>query len=204
MSLPQLLLICLVLVFSLPLSGSAQALPILRPGDVLRITVWRNPEMSGDFTVLDDGTLAHPLYRTVKVSGLAPSEVDASLRGFLQRYESAPAFVAQPLFRVAVGGEVRNGSVFPLPPTTTIAEAIAMAGGVTERGKLESVRLLRGGSRVVVDLTDPSLGALGNSPVRSGDQLFVERRVSVFRDYIAPAGSITAALAAIASLILRN
>ena len=44
----------------------------------------------------------------------------------------------------------------------------------------------------------------GQLPVRSGDQIFVQRRVSVFREYIAPAGSITAALVAIVGLIIRN
>ena len=56
-------------------SAAAQARvlrdPVLRPGDMLRITVWRHPEMSGDFAVAPDSTLVHPLYQAVRVAGSA-------------------------------------------------------------------------------------------------------------------------------------
>jgi polysaccharide export outer membrane protein len=176
---------------------------MLRPGDVLRITVWRNAEMSGDFAVLGNGTLAHPLYSALRVAGMPLEAVEDSLRVFLRRFESSPAFVVEPLYRITVGGEVRSPSVYELPPSTTVAEAVATAGGVTERGKLDAVRLHRGGQIMLVDLTDPTPGATASSPIRSGDQLFVERRVSIFREYIAPAGAITAALAAIANILIN-
>src|SRR5436853_3239668 len=56
-------------------SASAQRLvrPLedraLRPGDVLRINVWRHPELSGDFVVAPDSTLVDPVYQVVKVAG---------------------------------------------------------------------------------------------------------------------------------------
>ena len=62
--------------------------------------------------------------------------------------------------------------------------------------------LLRDGEERWIDLTSPQSG-LAQSPVRSGDQIFVERRTSIFRDFVAPAGSIIAALAAVANIILN-
>lgn len=196
--------LALQLSFASATTVAAQNATALRPGDVLRVKVWRNPELSGEFAVLEDGGLAHPLYREVHVVGLSTAALDSTLQVFLARYDANPVFLAEPLYRVVVGGEVRNPSIYPLPPTTTLGEAIALAGGITERGKSESVRLLRGGEPLTFDLNEPASGALANSPIRSGDQLFIERRVSIFREYIVPAGSITAALAAIASLIIRN
>lgn len=198
-----------IVIFALTLLGGGvptaaqDAAPVLRSGDVLRITVWRNDEMSGDFAVLANGTLAHPLYSDLRVAGMPLAAVQDSLRSFLLRFESNPAFVVEPLYRITVGGEVRSPSVYQLPPSTTVAEAVATAGGVTERGKLEAVRLHRGGQILTVDLTNPSPDAIASSAIRSGDQLFVERRVSIFREYIAPAGAITAALAAIVNIIIR-
>ena len=44
-----------------PLQPAVQGDSLLRPGDALRITVWRQPEFSGDFVVNPDSTVAHPL-----------------------------------------------------------------------------------------------------------------------------------------------
>lgn len=177
--------------------------PTLQPGDAVRIEVWRQPELSGEFMIGEDGHIEHPLYRVISVRGLDFASAEARIGELLSRYESQPQFVIQPLLKVSVGGEVRQPSLYRLPPTTSIAEAIALAGGATERGQLDQVRLFRGGREVEVDLTLPEAG-LAQQPVRSGDQIYVNRRVSIFRDYIAPAGGILAAVAAIVNFATRN
>ena len=101
-----------------------------------------------------------------------------------------------------MGGEVRTPNLYTVSPLMTIAQVVALAGGATERGRLERVRLYRNGTEVLVDLKSPENG-LAQSRVQSGDQIYVDRRISVFREYIAPAGSIVAALAAVANIILR-
>src|SRR6185503_9276044 len=78
----------------------------LAPGDAIRITVWRKPEMSCDCTVAGNGTIIHPLYREVQVIGVPLSTVEDRLRTFLARYEQNPQFVIQPLVKIVVGGEV--------------------------------------------------------------------------------------------------
>ena len=45
-----------------PLQPAVQGDSLLRPGDALRITVWRQPEFSGDFVVNPDSTIGHPLH----------------------------------------------------------------------------------------------------------------------------------------------
>jgi protein involved in polysaccharide export with SLBB domain len=200
----------LILLLALTAFWGADPLPgqsewdrtvVLRPGDVLRVTVWRNPELTGEFAIARDGTLSHPLYRDVVVAGLDLAGAEARLRDLLSGLESNPRFVIEPLLRVSVGGEVRQPSLYRLPPETSIAEAVALAGGATERGRLEAVRLFRGGAEIRVDLTRPEAG-LAQDPIRSGDQIFVDRRVSVFREYIAPAASVVAAAAALLRLVI--
>jgi protein involved in polysaccharide export with SLBB domain len=176
---------------------------VLRPGDVVRVTVWRNPELTGEFAIARDGTLAHPLYRDVVVGGLDVVAAESRLRDLLSQLETNPRFVMEPLLRVSVGGEVRQPSLYTLPPETSIAEAVALAGGATERGRMDRIRLFRDGREHRVDLTSRE-GGLAQAPVRSGDQIFVQRRVSIFREYIAPAGSITAALVSLISIAIRN
>src|SRR5881296_1306010 len=67
--------------------------PILRPGDVLRINVWRHPELSGDFEVAPDSTLVDPVYQVVKVAGAPLAVVRERLRAVLSTYEQGVPFV---------------------------------------------------------------------------------------------------------------
>lgn len=174
----------------------------LNPGDHVQIAVFRAPELSGDFAVGSDGTITHPLYHAVRVVGLTQPEVEARVRTVLARLDANPQFVVQLLLRVAVGGEVTRPNLFTLPPETSVAQAVAQAGGATEQGRLDRVRLVRGGRVAVLDLTQP--GGLADQAVRSGDQIVVDRRGSTFRDVIVPLGSIIAGIAGVASLIVTS
>lgn len=189
------------------LFGQAQApaaqVTELRAGDAVKITVWRKPEMSGEFTIAEDGTITHPLYRSISVVGVPVPAARQRVHDYLARLESNPEFVMEPLLRVSVGGEVRQPSLYRVAPETTVAQAVAIAGGVNDRGALDRVRLFRDGQELRVDLTRPQMG-LAQSPIRSGDQLFVGRKISIFRDYIAPAGGVLAALAAFTNILIRN
>lgn len=152
--------------------------------------------MSGDTVVGDDGTLNHPLYRAVKVAGVPMNVVEQRIRAFLMRFNDDPQFTIEPMVRVSVSGEVRNANVYTLSPRTSIAQALELAGGVTERGRRDDVRLLRAGATYRVDLTEPNAG-LPLGPVRSGDQILVPRHHDFFREYLAPGAAVTAAVAAV-------
>jgi len=187
----------------LPLQAQQPVEAVLQPGDAVRITVWRNPELSGEFPLAADGSILHPLYRELRVIGLPYSRVEAEVRALLARYDAEnPQFVIEPLLQVSVGGEVRQPNLYRLPPETTIAQAVALAGGATDRGRLDRVRLFRGGEEIRIDLTRPEAG-LAQEPIRSGDQLYVDRKVSIWREYIAPGGSITAAIVTLIGVLTR-
>jgi polysaccharide export outer membrane protein len=180
-------------------AGGAQA---LNPGDQVRILVWRNPELSGDFTVAANGTLNHPLYREVQVTGIPLTSVEDRLRTFISRYTTNPQFVLLPLVKIIVGGEVRSPNVFSVPPETTVAQALIQAGGPSERGKLNSVRLVRDGQTINLDMGRPDSQA-ASLQVRSGDQIIVPRSVNVLRDFVGPTASMVGAIAAIVGIFLR-
>jgi polysaccharide export outer membrane protein len=172
----------------------------LKPGDVIRIAVWRNEELSGEFTIAADSTIRHPLYKDVKVAGVLLSVVRTRLHEYLSRLETNPQFVVEPLIKVAVGGEVREPNLYPLPPETTIAQAIALAGGITERGRLDRVRLLRDSVELELDLRNaesPDLVAT----IRSGDRIFVRSRRNIFSAYVFPAIGLAGSIAAIYNVL---
>lgn len=179
----------------------------LAAGDSVRIVVWRKPELSGDFVIAPDGTITHPLYRAVRVAGVPFNKAEESVRSFLTQFEANPQFVMEPLIHVAVSGYVTRPLVFAASPGTSIGEAVARAGGVDQQGARNKVRILRLTSsgqqtQMVVDLTDPS-GSAGTMPIRSGDQIIVDKRKSFFKDIVVPALGIIGSIASLGLLIDR-
>lgn len=201
----------LVLLGTAGSAAMAQATPwatadqiVLAPGDQVRVTVWRKPELSGELLVAADGSLKHPIYQDVKVAGLTVSAAKERIREFLLRFEATPQVSLEPLLQVSVGGEVRQPGLYRLPPETDIAQAVATAGGPAERGRLDRVRVIRGTQDVTLDLTGPTPTA-ARMPIASGDRIFVGRRGgNFFRDVLAPFASFTAAVASVAVLIYRQ
>ena len=172
--------------------------PILRISDALRINVWRQPELSGEFVIATDSTLMHPVYQRVKVAGVPASVVKERLRSLLITYDQDVQLVIEPLFPVTVAGEVRQPNLYRLREGTTFAQAVALAGGPTELGRLDKVRVIRRDSAMVINL-GRGYSRYESLPIASGDQIFVARRSSfnVLRDVLYPLASLTAAVAAV-------
>jgi polysaccharide export outer membrane protein len=194
-------------------SLAAQAAPAradetaLSPGDSVRIVVWRKPEFSGDFVIAPDGSVTHPLFRDVKIAGIPLATAEANLRRYLSQYDQNPQFVMEPLLRVSVSGEVTRPLVFAVQPGTSIADAVARAGGTTQTGNRGHIRVIRnepsGNQRVFfVTLNDPA-DRLSQSPIHSGDQIVVDRKKSAFKDIILPALGVIGSVASLGLLIDR-
>lgn len=175
----------------------------LRPGDHVRVTVWRSPELSGEFSIGADGRLQHPFYNDIVAVGVTPTALREHVRLRLMTLDQNPEFLVEPLVRVSVGGEVRTPDLFNVAPGTTVTDVILMGGGVTEQGRLDRVRVLRGGRELKLDLRKPDLGQ-ALLPVESGDQLTVGTRRSFFRDYVVPGSSLVGAVGWLVTMIVRN
>lgn len=174
----------------------------LSPGDQIRIAVWRKPDMSCDCIVAGNGTIIHPLYREVQVVGVPINVVEDRMRTFLSKYEQNPQFVIQPLVKIIVRGEIRAPNIYSVPPETTIAQAIAIAGGPTDQGLLEDVRVIRDRQAIKMDVSRPDSDA-GFLQIRSNDQIIVGRRKKSVLQYVSPVTSTIAAIVTIYSLVTR-
>jgi polysaccharide export outer membrane protein len=195
-------LVTVVLLLTPSLDAQDSSSDGLAPGDQLRISVWKAPEFSGDFTISANGSIGHPLYRDIQAAGVPLSVVEDRIRTFLQRYQTNPQFFIQPLVRIVVAGEVRTPNVFSVSPETTIAQAIAIAGGGTDRARLSRVTLIRERQEVKIDLTRPDSDAAGLK-IRSGDQVIVGRTSNPAISYIGPVASTIAAVAAVISILSK-
>jgi polysaccharide export outer membrane protein len=112
-----------------------------------------------------------------------------------------PVIEVTPLRRISILGAVKNPGLYPIDPTLTLGDAIAVAGGATPTGDQNKIQLIRGGKKVDIELRQDLKGML--SPLRSGDQLFVPERSWASRNQAIVAASITAA-ALIAATLIRN
>ena len=180
---------------------------VLTPGDSVRIQVWRRPDFSGDFVVGPDGSVSHPLFRSVRVAGVPFATAEANLRRFLSGFEENPQFVMEPLVRVAVSGEVTRPMVFATRPETSIGEVLARAGGATQNGARNRVRVIRftqSGKQQVFRLDlENSESTDFSIPIRSGDMIVVDRRKSFTKDILPPVLGIIGSIASVGLLIDR-
>ena len=159
---------------------------LIGAGDTLRIFVWGNTDLSGDFTVRPDGRLTTPLVEDVIASGKTPSELARDMEKRLARYVKNPVvtvtvteFVGRHEEQIRVVGEVTNPLTLPYREHITALDVIIAAGGLTEfaAGNRATIARSAGGkrSRIPVRLKDLVEDGDLSANVRMypGDVLFV-------------------------------
>ena len=176
--------------------------PELRPGDAVRVHVWREADISGVFTVDDRGIVTLPLVGERAVSGLDPSELRDALLADYRDYLQNPSIEVTILRRVNILGEVRSPGLYPLDATISLADALALAGGITQIGDPNKIRLVRD-NEVVAEGVDQA-AVIGASDIRSGDQIVVGMRGWLARNSAVIVGSMIAAAAVITVAVVNN
>ncbi len=174
----------LALLSLLLLSGWAGAAPYrMGAGDIVRVSVYGNPDLSLEAEIAADGRLNVPLLGQVPMAGLS---FDEGERLLAERWRAA-GVLSQPHVNllvteyrsqlVSVWGEVNRPGQYPLKVDTRLSGMLAAAGGVAPTGG-QSIELVRGNQR-----TRYELGAEGlhDDPLlQPGDQLVVPRQPQVY------------------------
>lgn len=173
----------------------------LRPGDAIRLRIWREPDLSGDFTIDENGVVTLPKIGPMRAAG---EPVDSLKRSLLEQYRvylNEPSIEVVPLRRIQVAGAVRVPGLFTIDPTMTVADVVALAGGVTPDGQFDRVMLVRAG-RTVTERLPPETRAV-QLALQSGDELFVPER-SWLRNPNVVIGAVSAAASLIWALSRFN
>jgi polysaccharide export outer membrane protein len=143
----------------------------LGPGDKLRITVFAEPYLSGEYTVSANGSVSMPLIEPVQVGGRTVQEaeglVEQSLRaGFIGDPDVAIEILAyRPFFIV---GEVKNPGSYPYVADMSVLHAVAIAGGFTARAAKQKIEIQRDG--------DVLRSVQNTTPVLPDDIITVKQR----------------------------
>src|SRR5574341_940789 len=160
--------------------------------DVLKVTVFNEPDLTGSFRIDDDGSISYPLLGRVLVGGKTVREIEDILKKrLLDGYVRNPQVsVEVEQFRsrtIFIIGEVRNGGKYPLQGEMTLLEVLALAGSVTPEASSEILILRRRDKSVVgpaspddpveqlrANLDDMKSGRLSaNIPLQDGDTVYV-------------------------------
>lgn len=146
----------------------------LQPGDLVRLRIWREVDLSGEYTINERGEVILPKLGTRRVLGIDPNELREILIAEFERYLINPSIEVTFLRRVNVLGAVRAPGLYPLDPTMTVSDALALAGGTMPDGRPDHVRLIRDGEVLAGQITQGT--QIADLALQSGDQLYVPER----------------------------
>ncbi len=160
---------------------------LLSPGDILKITVFKNPDLSVDVRVSESGTISYPLIGTVPLSGLTLPGAERKIAQMLKD----GGFVLNPQVnilltqavgnQVAVLGEVNKPGRYPIEGAGGhLTGMLAVAGGISVNGGDDVVVTgTRGGKPFRREIDVLKLSQSGNVAddieLAGGDTLFVNR-----------------------------
>ncbi|MCC7250775.1 polysaccharide biosynthesis/export family protein [Hyphomicrobium sp.] len=133
-----LFLYCLVCSVPVALAGGSEAPEVLDVGDRLTVTVFGQPEMSGDFQVDGTGEIELPIVGAIRVGELTPKDAQKRIEERL-----ADGYILHPTVSIAVTerrpiyvlGDVRTPGTFPFRTGNTVMNAVAQAGGYGVAGQ---------------------------------------------------------------------
>jgi polysaccharide export outer membrane protein len=115
--------------------------------DLLKVTVWKNPELSADVPVRPDGKISVALIGDVQAEGLTAEELADVIARELEEYITAPdvTVVVQEMNSrfVSVLGEVARSARVPLRSEMRVLEVITLVGGFTPFADKSNVRVVR-------------------------------------------------------------
>ena len=166
---------------SLPEPVSEEQKPyVIGSLDILQVSVWNDPKLSGIFDVRPDGILSLPLIGEMKADGLTVADLTQLIRTKL-----AASVMEDPEVNIQVvrinskkfyifGGCLKQGE-FPLVTPMTILDAFANCGGFKDFANLKKIYVLRGAERLPFNYKEVSQGKHmeQNRMIQNGDRIFV-------------------------------
>jgi polysaccharide biosynthesis/export protein len=156
MAAPRALAWLLVLVAQLAAAlayGATEVTPvdssyIVQPGDVLQVTVWKEPDLQGEVLVRPDGGMSFPLAGTdIEAAGHTVDDIRKALQSRLEKFLPDPVITvsvkATTGSKIFVVGKVAHPGDFPLIRPIDIMQALSLAGGTTPFADVNGIRVLR-------------------------------------------------------------
>ncbi|MGA2908874.1 MAG: polysaccharide biosynthesis/export family protein [Terracidiphilus sp.] len=131
-----------------PAAGTNSDSYVIGASDVLTVTVWNQPTLSGTILVRPDGMITVALIGDVQASGMTPLQLANQIATELKKYYTDPnvsVVISQIHSKlVYLLGEVEKKGPVDMTPGMTLLNAIAYAGGLTDYANTKKMYILRG------------------------------------------------------------
>jgi len=128
-------------------AGPPTEIYTVKPGDVLSVAVWKEPDLQGPVLVRPDGTFSFPLAGQIDARGRSVLELQQMLTDKLKKYISDPVVTVSISEvkgnKVYVLGQVNKPGEFIVNPRVDVMQALSMAGGTTAYAALGDIVILR-------------------------------------------------------------
>jgi len=128
-------------------AAAQEAAYTVKPGDTLKISVWKEPDLEGTVLVTPDGGFSFPLVGQIDAKGKSVTELQQIMLGRLKKYISDPVITVavQDIKgnKVYVLGQVAHAGEFIVNPRVDVLQALSMAGGTTPFASLGDIIVIR-------------------------------------------------------------
>ncbi len=123
---------------------------VLGPEDIIRIQVWREPDLSGPKGIRPDGMITMPLVGDIQASGLTPERLTAQIKqalvtGGLRQPEVTVEVIQVNSKSYQITGGVNRPGRYPLVVSKTVFEAVNDAGGFRDFADQKHIKIIRKG-----------------------------------------------------------
>lgn len=146
----------------------------LLPGDAIALKIWREPDLSGEFSVDESSVVVLPKVGALNVKGISSDSLKTYLVSTYSSFLRNPSIEVRLLHRVRVLGAVLKPGLYPVDETMHFTDVLALAGGVSPDGNPNKIHLVRDGQTLDTPLSKGLL--VSDSPLRSGDQVIVDQK----------------------------
>jgi polysaccharide export outer membrane protein len=124
------------------------------PGDILEISVWKDPELSRKVIVPPDGVISFPLVNSINITNLAAEDLRKILAEKLSEFIPDVTVTVMLLeinsLRAYVIGKVNNPGEFPIDMETSVMQILSKAEGLNPFASQSNIKILRQqGQRIV-------------------------------------------------------
>lgn len=118
------------------------------PGDILKVNVWKNEQLTQELSVRPDGAITLPLLGDIQVAGKTLEQVDTAISEQGGRFFTEPLSVTTQVleiksYRVYVLGEVQKPGEYSPATQVTVLQALSLGGGFTRFASSDEIMVIR-------------------------------------------------------------